>query len=49
MDRSDSVRAVCVDGGGLQRPGADWIRRAVIEVDALFGSPVWSVLNPRGN
>ena len=25
-----------------------WFRRAVIEVDAFFGSPVWSLLDPRG-
>jgi hypothetical protein len=24
-----------------------WVRRAVIEIDALFGSPVWSLLDPR--
>jgi hypothetical protein len=25
-----------------------WMRRAVIEIDAMFGSPVWSILDPRG-
>jgi hypothetical protein len=24
-----------------------WLRKAVIEIDALFGSPVWSILDPR--
>jgi len=26
----------------------DWIRRATIELDATFGSPVWWLLDPRG-
>lgn len=25
----------------------DWVRRVVIEIDAMFGSPVWSILDPR--
>jgi hypothetical protein len=25
-----------------------WVRRAVIEIDAMVGSPVWSILDPRG-
>jgi hypothetical protein len=24
-----------------------WLRRATIEVDGMFGSPVWSLLDPR--
>jgi hypothetical protein len=24
-----------------------WLRRATIEVDSFFGSPVWSLLDPR--
>jgi hypothetical protein len=24
-----------------------WMRRAVIEIDGYFGSPVWSILDPR--
>jgi hypothetical protein len=24
-----------------------WFRRAVIQIDAIFGSPVWSLLDPR--
>ena len=24
-----------------------WLRRAVIGLDAMFGSPVWSLLDPR--
>jgi hypothetical protein len=24
-----------------------WLRRATIEIDAMFGSPVWSLLDPR--
>jgi hypothetical protein len=25
----------------------NWVRQAVIQIDGLFGSPVWSLLDPR--
>ncbi|MEX0589940.1 MAG: hypothetical protein WD207_02515 [Xanthobacteraceae bacterium] len=33
---------------GYSDAAPDWMRRATIELDSFLGSPIWSLLDPRG-